>query len=168
MPVIIQIMKAIIKLILLSFIGLIATDVYAANQAPFVMCQQPQQEGRPREPKFNPKQFHKELAAFIACESGMTANEAKAFMPIYFEMKEKLRAIERQKGSAIGKAANQNMSERDCKRVLADVGELDKKQHRLEAQYQVRLMRIVGAKKLIKAFDADRSFGRRLFRKMTR
>lgn len=168
MQVIIQIMRAIINLIFFMSLGVMATDVIAANSVPFAQCQQPQQEGRPRGPRFNPEQFHKNLAAFIARESGMTTTEARDFMPVYFEMKEKLRAIERQKGSAISKAANQNMSERDCKRVLADVGELDKKQHRLEAQYQVRLMRIVGARKLIKAFDADRNFGRRLFKKMTR
>ena len=60
------------------------------------------------------------------------------------------------------------MAERDCKRVLNEMQELDKKSARIEAQYMARLQKMIGARKLLKAIDADKRFGRRLFKQMTK
>ena len=59
-------------------------------------------------------------------------------------------------------------SEYDCQRVLAEVAELQKKSLRIEQQYCTRLRKIVGACKLVKAINAERAFGRKAFKKMTK
>ena len=52
--------------------------------------------------------------------------------------------------------------------VLAEVAELQKKSLRIEQQYCTRLRKIVGACKLVKAINAERAFGRKAFKKMTK
>lgn len=111
--------------------------------------------------------FKRDLQAFIAREAGLSESEARAFFPVYFEMKEKQRNLEHQRGRAIRQAAEGNMNERDCQRVLNEVVASEKKSQRIEAQYMERLKKIVGARKLIRAIDADRSFGRKVWKKMT-
>jgi len=111
--------------------------------------------------------FKRDLQAFIIREAGLSESEARAFFPIYFEMKEKLRNIGHQRGRAIRKAVEGNMNERDCQRVFNEVIAFDKKSQRVEAQYLERLKKIVGARKLLKVIDADRRFGRKVLKKMT-
>lgn len=60
------------------------------------------------------------------------------------------------------------MSERDCQRALALITELNTKATRIEKQYMERLRKIIGAKKLIKAINADHDFGRNFFKRMTK
>lgn len=126
------------------------------------------QQEPPRKEKFNREDFRKKLTAYMIKEAGITPNEAKQFFPLYFEMREKMRSIDRQKERALSNAAKNNMSEKDCKRVLDEALELDKKNMRLESQYMNRLQKLVGARKLTKALYADRCFGRRMFMKMTK
>lgn len=83
-------------------------------------------------------------------------------------MREKQRNLEHQKGRALRRAAEHNMNEYDCQRVLAEVAELQKKSLRIEQQYCTRLRKIVGACKLVKAINAERAFGRKAFKKMTK
>lgn len=172
MPTTTYLMKLTIKLFFIAlslFFSAFNSQTYAQQPGPRMEQLRPAQRPRPGEGKrFSPAQFCKDLGDFITREAGMTPAEAKEFMPVYFEMKEKQRAVEHQKARTIDNAANPNMTDKDCKRALSQISELDKKSHRIEVQYQQRLERIVGARKLVKAIKADRNFGRRLFKQMTR
>lgn len=162
-------MKTIIKIFFtLSFLFIATQAAVASTQFPDDRVEQNRPPRHPNNKRFSPEQFCKDLGAYIAREAGMSPSEAKAFMPVFLEMKDKQRAIERQKANAISKAATQNMSEKDCKRILNDINELSKKAQRIEVQYQQRLVRIVGTQKFIKAIHAERNFGRSFFRKITR
>lgn len=83
-------------------------------------------------------------------------------------MREKCRSIEHQKVRTLRNATQPNMSERDCQRALALIAELNMKATRIEKQYMERLRKIIGAKKLIKAINADHDFGRNFFKRMTK
>lgn len=117
---------------------------------------------------FNPQTFKANLMAYITQNAGLNADESKRFFPLFFEMREKGRAIEHQKERALRSAAQQNMSEKDCQRVLAQNAELNAKAVRIEKQYMERLCKIVGSQKLIKAINADHDFGRNFFKRITR
>lgn len=118
--------------------------------------------------KFNPEKFKKELVRHITHEAGLTPKEAKAFFPVFFEMKEKQRALQRQKGRALRQAAKNNLNEKDCRRVLDEVQRLEKKSLSIEQEYVERLRKCVGAQKLLKAKVADMGFGRKMFHQMTK
>lgn len=133
---------------------------------PPVCCGQKGERKKPH--RFNPAKFRQELSAFVTREAGLSDREAKAFFPAFFEMKEKVRSLEHQKGRALRQAATGHMSEKDCQRVLKGISALDKKVVRVEEQYTGRLSKIIGARKLVKVMSADRKFGRRMFRMMTK
>lgn len=133
-------------------------------------CTHAPQEQKPdqKPPKFDSKQFKHDLSMHIVREAGLTPEEAHKFFPVFFELKEKMRDLERQQSRALRKAAEKGMNERDCERVLDEMGELMKKAARVESQYNDRLKKIVGARKLVKALVAEKNFGRKMFRKMTK
>lgn len=166
------IMKMIIRILFLLVSGLafaIQTDASTSGQK---LCKhqicagQHLQDKRPKPNDMNPEKFRKELKKFISREAGFTPKEAQAFFPLFFEMKEKLRDMEHKKMNAINRAAKNNMSEKDCSRILREMNEMDKKVMRTEHEYLARMQKAVGSQKLVKAVSADRKFGRRMFRKM--
>lgn len=131
---------------------------------------QPQnRKGRNSErPKFDPEEMRCQTEAFVIREAGLTPEEASKFFPVYFEMKDKLRNTQRKIDQAYRKAAEQNMSERDCERILDEVARMEKQREQTEADYMKRLRKLVPAGKLIKAILAEQNFGREKFREMVR
>ena len=116
---------------------------------------------------FQPEKFKQELQAYITREAKLTEAEARKFFPVFFEMKEKLRNLERQKGRALRTATTEHATEADCQRVVEQQKSLTLKMARMENDYQSRLGSIVGARKLVRVLEADRKFGRKMFKKMT-
>lgn len=126
-----------------------------------------QQKERPRHRRhFNPEQFRREIEEHIMREAKLTPAEAKEFFPVFMEMKEKQRNIERKVGMAYRRASHATVTDDDCRRVLREVEKLKQKQLRVESSYMHRLEKIVSPAKLIRVIQADRSFGRKKFRQM--
>lgn len=126
------------------------------------------EKGRKRPHRFNPEQFKRDLSVHITRKAEFTQEEAKNFFPIFFEMKDKQRALERQKNRTLRSASESDKNEKDCERVLELIEKLETKSMRIEKDYMKRLRSIVGARKLVKAMAADRVFGRRMFHQMTK
>ena len=155
--------------ILLFFVFLctLSSALNAKNTYVDYTCKAEQSKFDPRG-KFDPEQFRRDLIAYITKEVGLTDEEARAFFPVFFEMREKMRNIEHQKGRVVHKGTEKPLAERDCQRILDEMTALDKKSISIEIQYLTRLRKKIGAAKLLRAINADREFGRRTFRKMTR
>lgn len=167
-------MKATTKLLLFTLLLLLANTLpLRANNSHQIKvndnktCVANYSERKPR-PPFSPQDFKADLMAHITQRAGLTPEESKTFFPLFFEMREKCRNIEHQKERTLRNATQPNMSERDCQRALTLTAELNAKAARTEKQYMERLRKIVGAKKLIKAINADHDFGRNFFRRMTK
>lgn len=158
-----RIIKALPTLLFSLALALSVPPAQAAMQRPRAGTPpEERQDGR------GPKQFSEDLKRFISREAQFTPEEARAFFPVFFEMREKQRNLERQCRNALHMAAEKNMNERDCQRILEEQDRLSKKAQRIEAQYRERLRRLVGAHKLVKALDADNKFGRCAFKQMIR
>lgn len=127
-----------------------------------------QEKGKRKPHRFNVEQFKHDLSVHIARRAGFTQEESKKFFPVFFEMKDKLRALERQKNRTLRNAAESDTNEKDCERVLELIEKLEVKSMRIEKEYMMRLRRVVGSQKLVKAMAADRVFGRRMFHQMTK
>lgn len=165
-----QISKFLSILILFAF-SLVAVPAAAKSVSPIAppeVCDQPEGPEKGRPGHFNPEKFKKDLSEYVTRAAGLTCDEAKKFFPVYFEYKDKQRNLEHQKGRSLRAAADQNMNDRDCKRILKNIVELDEKLARIEEQYFARFEKIVGPKKFLKVLVAERSFGRETFRKMTK
>lgn len=141
----------------------------ADDKKPREANQSREQKGRKSDrPKFDPEEMRCQTEAFIIREAGLTPEEADKFFPVYFEMKEKVRNTQRKIDQAYRKAAEQNMSERDCERILDEVVRMEKLREQTEADYMKRLRKLIPASKLIKAVLAEQNFGREKFREMVR
>lgn len=164
-------MKAIIKhsfCILVLFL-LVPSMVLADNNQPNCAQQNMSVCHEKTPPRnFNPEQFRRDLMVYVARVAAFTVDEGKIYFPLFFEMKDKQRSIEHQKGRALRQAANANMTERDCQRVLNEVEALNAKSQRIEKQFMDSMRKKIGAKKLVKAINADREFGRIFFKQMTK
>jgi len=153
-------------LLLLLFLFALLPVSTAANLAQRPDKPAPTRRDSPRPDEPRKGQFIEELKQHIIREAHLTPQEAGQFFPVFFEMREKQRNIDRQKNKTLEQAAKKNMNERDCKRVLDEVNKLNKKAQRIEEEYMQRLTKLIGAKKLVKALQADREFGRDVFKKM--
>ncbi len=170
-------MHRFIPLILLCLLGLSSRACPSRPCCTNKVCGQapaPQSPGegdkRPRNnrcPDFSPEEFLRELSAFLQRKAGLSADEASRFLPVYFQMKEQLRAIDHQEHTITRRAAEGKTSDRDCRRVIDQTLSLESKALRIKRQYYTRLAAIVGEKKLLRVIEADNKFGRRLFRRMT-
>lgn len=132
------------------------------------VCYEHQQQPQRRGPQaFRPEKFKKDLQAHIRRQAELTQEEARQFFPIFFEMKDKLRNLDHQKNRALRRAAKAGGSEADCKRVMALQVQLNRKRNKVYEEYTERLAKVVSYRKLVKACEADQSFGRKMFRQMT-
>ena len=116
---------------------------------------------------FQPEKFKQELQAYITREAKLTEAEARKFFPVFFEMKEKLRNLERQKGRSLHTVTSERATEADCQRVVEQQKNLTLKMARMENDYHSRLCSMVGVRKFVRVLEADRRFGRKMFKKMT-
>lgn len=123
----------------------------------------PKPEGRPR---FDKEKFEHEMQDYIICNAGLSPREAEAFMPIFFEMKEKMRNQQRKIEIAYRRAVRSNMSDKDCRRILDEVEKMELRLNNIRTDYMKRLRKLIPASKLVKALNADQNFGRDQFRKM--
>ena len=72
------------------------------------------------------------------------------------------------KEKAIRVAAKRpGITESECQKVIRQLNAIDEKFQKVEGTYSKRLIKIIGAKKYLKVLQADRSFGRDVFRRMT-
>ena len=131
-----------------------------------MVCQGNQQPGKgPRH--FRPEQFKKDLQEHITKQAGLNSQESRRFFPVFFEMKDKLRNLDHQKMRALRRAARAGSSESDCERVVKLMVQLERKRSKVYDTYMERLAKTVDYRKLVKACEAEQSFGRKMFRQMT-
>lgn len=117
---------------------------------------------------FDLKKFQTELSAHITKKAGLTNEEAERFFPLFFQMKAEQRSLMHKKEKAIRVAAKRpGITESECQKVIRQLNAIDEKFQKVEGSYSKRLIKIIGAKKYLKVLQADRSFGRDVFRRMT-
>ena len=117
---------------------------------------------------FDLKKFQTELSAHITKKAGLTNEEAERFFPLFFQMKAEQRSLMHKKEKAIRVAAKRpGITESECQKVIRQLNAIDEKFQKVEGTYSKRLIKIIGAKKYLKVLQADRSFGRDVFRRMT-
>ncbi len=122
------------------------------------LCTYAQEQRR----KFSKDQFKAELQAYIIQEAELSPDEAVAFFSIFNEMKSKQRDL--------------FVQMRDIDKTKADTDEayaeaikkhdkLDIEVKELQQSYNLRLLKVVPAKKLFKALKAEDKFHRKSLRK---
>lgn len=134
----------------IAFVALIA--LFTMN----LWAQQTQGAGKPR---FNPQEFQQRMEEALTRQAGLTADEAKAFFPIYQEMKDKQRAI----GVQIHQLKKQcQPDEAAYTTTITKIKQLLVESAQLEQNYYRRLLEVVPASKVFKVMKAEDDFHRRM------
>lgn len=116
--------------------------------------------------KFDPEEFHKKLEAFITCEARLTEAEARAFFPMFYELKKQQRVYHTKIAQASRRVRKENLSEKECEKILMSVRKWKKQVMELELSYYEKWGKVLPASKIIKVLEADRFFGRKMFNNM--
>lgn len=111
--------------------------------------------------RFSPEEFEAKLEAFITDEAGFTPSEAKAYYPIYHEMKDKQRQLQC-KIFEIKKRLSPYASDKECANAIADITKLNKQKAQLEETYYKSLCKAVPARKVFRAMQAEDKFHRQM------
>ncbi len=113
-----------------------------------------------RDNKFNPDRYQADLEKYIVKKAGLTAKESAAFLPLYREMKTKMRPV----FESNRKRINAN-SDEECKKFIQqrDVNELQLK--KIQQQYHNKFLKILPATKLYKLIREEENFHRHAFNK---
>ncbi len=165
---IILFMKPICKLLLLLALSFPIQLQASQSSAETAMQQFEHKRKRPAStPEGAPFEgFQKEIKAYLCREAKLTQAECDAFFPLFFEMKSKLRNLQRQEDRTLASSNSQSFTEADFDRVLNEVAQIRKKRLNIEYQYQKRFRKILSAEKLTRIISAERKFGRERFHHM--
>ncbi|MBR1594168.1 MAG: hypothetical protein IJ659_05290 [Alloprevotella sp.] len=122
--------------------------------------------GQPDErPPFNPQKFRRDFEDFVTKRAGLTAAEAKAFYPQFHKMKSQEREIRSKIKRILARARTEKLKLADSQRLLREVLRLRRQASDLEQRSYDQFSRILPADKLMRVMEAERAFGREMFRK---
>ena len=105
--------------------------------------------------KFDPNQFAKEQETYIIKEARLSAQEAKAFFPIYREMQQKQRTIFMQMRN-ISKSMPQ--SDKEAEELINKKNQLDIQFKKIQCTYHSKLCKSLPARKVWMCIKADEHF----------
>lgn len=113
-------------------------------------------EGR----RLNPEEFKNRMEQFITQKADLTPEEAKVFVPVYSEFKDKQREIQR-KIMKLKQIPADNTSA-DYEKAVMEIAALDKEAAALETVYYKRLCKAVPARKVYRVIIAVDNFHRQM------
>ena len=107
---------------------------------------------RARKP-FSPEEFQAKQRTFIAEKAELTAEEAEAFFPIFFELQTR-------------KPRGEKMSEEECREYVYKMADTKIEIAKLEREYTDKYLGVISACKLRKVLHAEGAFQRHLMKEM--
>lgn len=118
--------------------------------------------------KFSPEEFQKRQQEFITQKANLTAEEAAAFFPLFFELQKEKFRIEHEARSKVIKERGQRLTDEQCKELLMNNADARIKIAELEKEYITKYLKAVSAKKLLDIQRAERSFQNHMLKSLSR
>ncbi|MBQ9523797.1 MAG: hypothetical protein IJR69_01545 [Bacteroidaceae bacterium] len=119
-----------------------------------------QQERR----NFNPEEFRAKLEEFITQKAEFTSTEAQTFFPIFHQMKEEQRNLQKEIFTLKRIPKEATPSEKDYASKIQRICELNIKMAEVQENYYKKLSRAVPAQKVYKAMIAEDIYHRMMLR----
>lgn len=114
--------------------------------------------------KFNPEEFRAKLEEFITKKAEFTSAEAQTFFPIFHQMKEEQRNLQKEIFTLKRIPKDANPSEKDYTDKIQRICELNTKMAQVQENYYKKLYKAVPAQKVYKAMLAEDSYHRMMLR----
>lgn len=120
---------------------------------------------RARKP-FSHEEFQAKQRTFIAEKAELTAEEAEAFFPIFFELQKKKFEIEHNARKETRKPRGEKMTEEECREYVYKMADTKIEIAKLEREYTDKYLGVISACKLRKVLHAEGAFQRHLMKEM--
>lgn len=117
--------------------------------------------------QFSPQDFVKHLESFIVREACLTPAEATAFFPIFHELHDKQRGINRQIRELKKRSLPAHSTDKDYYNLIKEINKLKIESAELEDVYYKKMCKAVPARKVHEAMQAEDRFHRRMLRKFS-
>ena len=119
-----------------------------------------------RKPPFSPEEFQAKQREFITRKAELTAEEADAFFPIFFELQKKKFEIEHNARKETRKPRGEKMTEEECREYVYKMADTKIEIAKLEREYTDKYLGVISACKLRKVLHAEGAFQRHLMKEM--
>ena len=104
---------------------------------------------QPPQGRFSPKEYAKELEAFIAQQACLSPSEADAFFPLFHEMRNKQRAINWEIIEMKRQKPTPNASDKDFYNLIKNITNLKTESIELEGEYYKKIVVAFGVEKFL-------------------
>ena len=118
-------------------------------------------------PHFSPEEFQAKQKAYITEKAELTAQEAEAFFPLFFELQKKKFELERNARKDFRKQRNGQMTEEECRNFVYNMADVRIEIAKLEKEYTEKYLQVLSPCKVRRVQHAESSFQRDLMKKMT-
>jgi len=128
----------------------------------FIMFFLPLANAQSQKGKFNPEEFKAKLESYVTKEAGFTQAEAEAFYPIYHEMKDKQRRLQRRIYWLKKNQPCENADDKDFAIAIQKINDLNVEIAQLEVNYYKKMCTVVSPRKVYVAMLAEDRFHRQM------
>lgn len=113
--------------------------------------------------RFNPEQYKKDLEAALIRDAKLTPSEAQAVIPIFFEMRDKERALYDKERNLYKKNPADNQ---EAEKILQEMNCIERDIQKIHNCYLARALKIVSATKVLAIKKSEAQFHRNMMRRM--
>jgi uncharacterized protein YdiU (UPF0061 family) len=138
------------------------------NRRPNVQMRQgwsrntPQQQQVPnRSGQFSPTEYWNQQKAFFTEKAGLTEDEAAAFFPLYNELQQKKRDLNREMRRM---TRQENQTEEQAQKSLDAIADVNIKIAELEKEYTKKFKEVLPATKILKVQNAEEQFNSQMLK----
>lgn len=121
-----------------------------------------------KRPRFSPEEFRARMEAFIAQRACLTQAECEKVFPIYHEMKEKQREIQRREHKLKYNTLKPENPEKDFQDALEKVAALHIEAAKIETTYYKRMCKVISPKKVYGIILAEDAFHRDMLQRFSK
>ena len=114
--------------------------------------------------KFNPEEFRAQLEEFITKKAEFTSTEAQSFFPIFHQMKEEQRKLQKEIFTLKRIPKDVSPTEKEYSNKIQQICELNTKMAQVQENYYKKLSKAVPAQKVYKAMLAEDIYHRMMLR----
>ena len=115
---------------------------------------------------FSHEEFQAKQKAYITEKAELSAEEAEAFFPLFFELQKKKFELERNARKDFKRQRGEQMSEEECRKFVYNMADIKIEVAKLEREYTDKYLEVLPACKVRRVQHAENSFQRDLMKKM--
>lgn len=124
----------------------------------------PMQQAPNRSGQFSPTEYWQQQKAFFTEKAGLTEQEANAFFPIYNELQQKKREINRDIRRIMRQEGNTEITEEQSQKAIEAKADANIKIAELEKEYLEKFKEVLPASKILKVQNAEEQFNSQILK----